>query len=140
MTWRRKRGQRGATILEAAITMLLFFSLLLGVFEFGRIYNMYQVLTDAAREGARYSVAPYTQTSTLPSTTDVSSKVTSFLDSANIKGSDVKIAVNQSLTRPVNGRSIYFTQVNVEAPYSFYFFKFGTVTLKTKVEMRNETN
>ncbi len=140
MTRWRNRGERGATILEAAITFLLFFTLLMAVFEFGRIYNMYQVLTDAAREGARYSVAPYTQTSTLPSTTDVTAKVTGFLDSAKISGTDVKVDVNQALSRVVNGRTIYFTQVNVQAPYSFYFFKFGTLTLKTKVEMRNETN
>lgn len=139
---RQRHSQRGATLLESALTMLVFFMLLLGIFEFGRAYNMYQVMTDAAREGARFSVAPYTQTSTLPSTTDVSDKVTSFLNTANIKGPDVKVDVNQSLTRVVNGRTIYFTQVNVQAPFTFYsvFSRFGTLTLKTKVEMRNETN
>ena len=50
MTTRRK--QRGAVIAESAVTLIVLFMLLFAILEFGRAYKTYQVLTDAAREGA----------------------------------------------------------------------------------------
>lgn len=124
--------------MEGALTLLVFFTFLFAILEFGRAYNIYQVLTDAAREGARYSVAPYTQTSTLPSIADVQARVNTFLNSANVTGATVD--VSQTVSQTINGNPIVFTQVQVQAPYQFLFFRFATLNLKTKVVMRNETN
>jgi Flp pilus assembly protein TadG len=51
------RSQRGATALEFAITVPLILLIAVGIFEFGRAYQTWQVLTNAAREGARVAVA-----------------------------------------------------------------------------------
>lgn len=47
----------GAEIAEAAIVLPLVFMLLLGIYWFGRAYNIYATITHAAREGARAATA-----------------------------------------------------------------------------------
>jgi len=134
--------ERGATIVEAALTLLLLFLFLDAILEFGRAYNVYHVMTNAAREGARFAVAPQPGTTNLPSTTQVQSQVNSFLASGGITGAT--IAVNQT-TQTINNAALTYTTVQVSAPYSFVAPQLlgianGTVTLKTSAEMRNETN
>jgi Flp pilus assembly protein TadG len=55
-TFSRRRGERGAALLEAAITVPIILLIAVGIFEFGRAYQTWQVLTNAAREGARLAV------------------------------------------------------------------------------------
>jgi len=52
------KGTSGAEIAEAAIVLPLVFMLLLGIYWFGRAYNIYGTITFAAREGARAATAP----------------------------------------------------------------------------------
>ncbi|HEU5336902.1 MAG TPA: TadE family protein [Terriglobales bacterium] len=52
------RSESGATLVEAALVLPVFFLLLLGIFEFGLIFSAYHSMLGAAREGARYAVAP----------------------------------------------------------------------------------
>ncbi len=152
----RQRPQRGSTLVEAAITLPVLFMLLMAILEFGRAYNIYQVITDAAREGARISLAPFPGTSTLPTTTQVATVVCDFLKSANLpcstatnlssppcsngKVTKVTVCVDQNLANTVNGAPLVYTDINVRAPYQFLFFPFGTITIGTQAVMRNETN
>ena len=53
---KRMRGEKGAAQLEAAITVPIILLISVGIFEFGRAYQTWQVLTNAAREGARMAV------------------------------------------------------------------------------------
>ena len=53
---KRIRNQRGAALLETAITIPMVLLVSVSIFEFGRAYQTWQVLTNAAREGARISV------------------------------------------------------------------------------------
>jgi Flp pilus assembly protein TadG len=50
--------ERGTALLETALTMPLILMVAVGIFEFGRAYQTWQVLTNAAREGARVAVLP----------------------------------------------------------------------------------
>jgi len=50
-------GSRGQTTVEFAIVGVIFFLLLIGVFEIGRFAYGVNALTNGAREGARYAVA-----------------------------------------------------------------------------------
>ena len=52
----RIRNQRGAALLETAITIPLVLLVCVSIFEFGRAYQTWQVLTNAAREGARVAI------------------------------------------------------------------------------------
>ena len=55
---RRAKSERGAALIEAAITIPLLLLISVGIFEFGRAWQTWQVLTNAAREGARLAVLP----------------------------------------------------------------------------------
>lgn len=53
----RRRGRRpGQALVEFALIAPIFILLILGVVQFTRAYQIYVVLTDAAREGARTAV------------------------------------------------------------------------------------
>ena len=80
---KRIREDRGAAIVEVALTLPLLLLVSVGIFEFGRAYQTWQVLTNAAREGARMAVLPnssdsavrtrvvtYMQTGQLPEATN----------------------------------------------------------------------
>lgn len=53
---RRARKEDGQALVEFAITLPLLLLLLLGIVDFARAWNVYQVLTDAGREGTRNAV------------------------------------------------------------------------------------
>ncbi|MGY2491440.1 TadE/TadG family type IV pilus assembly protein [Cupriavidus sp. CP313] len=50
------RRQRGATAVEFAIAAVLFFGLLLGILEFGRVLFTWNAVAEATRWGARQAV------------------------------------------------------------------------------------
>ncbi len=52
------RDTKGTEIAEAALVLPVLFTILLGVFFFGRAYNIYGTITQAAMQGARAAVAP----------------------------------------------------------------------------------
>ena len=51
-----KKNEKGAAVAEFAVACLFFFTLLIGIIEFGRLLYTHNALTDAARRGARYAV------------------------------------------------------------------------------------
>jgi hypothetical protein len=51
-------GTAGSEIAEAALVLPILFMLLLGIYWFGRAFNVYATINHAAREGARAAVAP----------------------------------------------------------------------------------
>ena len=50
-----KKTNRGQSMLELALVLPVLLLLLFGIFEFGRLFHDYMVITSAAREGARSS-------------------------------------------------------------------------------------
>ena len=87
-----RRSQRGVALVEFAIVLPFLIVLLFSVWELGRIFDAWLVVTNAAREGARYAVA----------TSDdsvVKAKVNGYIVSGyafrlNRPGGDVHIDVN----------------------------------------------
>jgi Flp pilus assembly protein TadG len=51
--WRRQRGQ---TLLETALMIVIIFTVMIWVFEIGQLMYTYTVLGDAANEGVRYAI------------------------------------------------------------------------------------
>jgi Flp pilus assembly protein TadG len=106
----RRRGERGAALLEAAITIPLILLVSVGIFEFGRAYQTQQVLTNAAREGARLAVLEG------PSDADVRTRVNSYLTGGGLTSlSDGNIQVNRLV--PLNGATA--SQVTITYPFQF---------------------
>lgn len=50
--------ERGQAVIELALTLPLLLLIVLGVFDFGLMFQKYEVVTNAAREGARVGVLP----------------------------------------------------------------------------------
>lgn len=75
--WRRddsRRSQRGVALVEFALVLPLLIVLLFSVWELGRIFDAWLVVTNAAREGARYAVA---------GESDVKGKVMAYIASSS---------------------------------------------------------
>lgn len=53
---RFKRNERGASLIEFALVLPILLALVIGIIEFGWIFNGYITITGAAREGARFAV------------------------------------------------------------------------------------
>jgi hypothetical protein len=54
--FRRKNGEDGQALVEFALVAPVLVLLILGIVDFARAWNVYEILTDAAREGARVVV------------------------------------------------------------------------------------
>src|SRR6266567_4836787 len=52
------RGEKGVELVEAAFVLPVLLMMLLGIIWMGRGYMIYETITRAAREGARYEVLP----------------------------------------------------------------------------------
>ena len=129
-------GDAGQALVEIAIALPILLALLVGIFEFARAYNVQQIITSAAREGAREGVLP-TATAAL-----VDSVVDARLASANITTATVTLSgVSVATGSPVT--------VTVAVNYRFVFVgpvlslfstgvDPGTINLSSTATMRKE--
>jgi hypothetical protein len=53
---RRYPAQRGSTLVEGSITLVVFLVVLLGIFDMGQVLFFHHFLNDRVRTGARYAV------------------------------------------------------------------------------------
>lgn len=131
-------------MLEAALVLPLLLLLLFGTVELGRVANMQQTLDDAAREGARWSAMPAAGTFTLPSVSDVTSRVEAIAAAQDVTLASGDISVNQDVTASEGGLATTFSQVQVTYSYAFLTPALSAllpnVTLTATALMRNETN
>ena len=72
--------------MEFAIVAPLFFLLIFGMIEFGRMVMVQQIITNGSREGARIAVLDGT------STAEIATAVEAYLQNASIAGADVTIS------------------------------------------------
>jgi Flp pilus assembly protein TadG len=137
--------EEGQAMVEAAMTILLLFVFVFGIFEGGRLIQTQQALTDAARVGARRSITPLTHTSTLPTTTNVVGYVQDALRAASLctacDGTEgITITVNQSVV--LSGME--YSEVTVSYPYRIMtasmFSSTLNITLTGQSVMREETS
>ncbi len=54
--FKRLRCERGQALVEMALILPVLLLLIFGIIEFGRIFNAYLIVTNAAREGARAGI------------------------------------------------------------------------------------
>jgi Flp pilus assembly protein TadG len=106
------RKQRGAAAVEFAMVAPIFFLLLFGMIEYGRMVMVQQMLTNATREGARRAVLDGT------TVTNVKTTVQDYLTSGNITVNSGEITVTPdpataSFGDPVTvGLTIPFSRVS----------------------------
>jgi Flp pilus assembly protein TadG len=141
---KRLRNQKGAALLETAITLPLVLLVCVSIFEFGRAYQTWQVLTNAAREGARVAV--------LSESTDaqVTSAVKAYMQGGQLPSAAL---ANISVERMVPfATSNTASRVTISYPFKFTVLNpvirlvksgsttgQGTTTMVSVALMRNES-
>src|SRR3954453_12745808 len=92
MRTRRRNTRGGVAAVEFAVVLPLLFTLLVGVWEVGRVIQVQQVMVNAAREGARLAAqgqtinltGAYTQISVTTGTPNIRDTVLNYLAGAGI--------------------------------------------------------
>ena len=146
-----RNSERGATMVEAALVLPILIALLGGIYDFGRAYHKYQVITDAAREAARYGVTPsvsgnasYTCGATTvgsrPTAAQIQCVAQKSAQYAGVTLTTANITVNQANSITVNGNATTYTTVTVQAPINYLWFKFANANITATANMRNEDN
>ena len=137
----KKNSEKGTAVVETAIALFVFLVLFFGIFEAGRFMNTEQVLTNAAREGARFAVAPMTGTNTVPTDAEVTTHVQDFLNSANIPCSSC-VTVTRNVMVTTGSVQTNYTRVVVTNDYQVVampgVFDMLQVTLNGNALMRSE--
>ena len=112
----RARREDGTALIEAAFTLPIMLLVCIGILEFGRAYQAWQVVTNASREGARVAVLPeYPDAS-------VTNRVKTYLTNGGLESAAVtntqvvitttNISVSGTVTAPA-------ASVRVEYPFQF---------------------
>ena len=114
---RRGRDERGAALLEMAFTLPLLLFVCVGILEFGRAYQTWQVLTNAAREGARIAVLPGMDNDA------VTARVREYMRSGQLPKADATVTlinIDRNRTVSVGGTdTASASQVTVTYPFDF---------------------
>src|SRR2546426_3489462 len=148
--WRRlSASERGTALLETALTLPLLLLVSVSIFEFGRAYQTWQVLTNAAREGARVAVLPNATVS------DAQTRVSAYMTSGQLPKDRIdatSVTVDMAKTIDLGGgKTATASLVTVNYPFKFIvlhpiaqLFSQSTtmgndITMSTSAEMRNES-
>jgi hypothetical protein len=139
----RWSGESGAELIEFALVLPLLLLVLLGIIDFGFLFQRYEVVTNAAREGARVAILPgYADA-------DVVARVNQYLTAGGLTGPHPPPTVGHPPALLVGLQCAAVTSVTVTYPYSYSFVGgiaayFGPsalatrTSLKATAEMRNE--
>lgn len=129
-----RKKRRGAAVVEFALVAPVFFLLVFGMIEFGRMVMVQQVITNASREGARVAVLDGT------TTPEAVTAVQNYLQSASISGATVTVNPD-----PPSGAG-YGAPVTVDVSVPFRQVSWlpspmflGGSTLRASTVMRRET-
>jgi Flp pilus assembly protein TadG len=134
MKIRALRGDsKGQALLEFALILPVLLLLVLGIVEFGRVWNLAQLMSDTAREGTRRAViadATITEQS-------VKDFMAGKLESGGVPVSAITITFSQTGATWHTGANQVGT---ITIPYRFMFFSrlFGPVNLVSSFTMRME--
>jgi len=108
------RSDRGTALIEAALTLPILLLIMVGIFEVGRAYQTWQVVTNAAREGARVAILPSSTSGT------VTSIVRSYMTNGQLTNAGTAtVSVDQGANYVVNGTNVSASLVTVDYPFDF---------------------
>ena len=115
---KRRSSERGAELIEFALVMPLLLLLVLGIVDFGFLFQRFEVVTNAAREGARLAVlGGY-------STDDVKGRVNDYLEEGGVpitRGTNPDIQVLSTSIDLTGGKTVGGKQVQVRYFHNYLF-------------------
>jgi Flp pilus assembly protein TadG len=144
----RDRGrERGAELIEVAITLPILLLISVAIFEFGRAFQTWEVLTNAAREGARVAVLPGAAADA------AEARARAYMQAGMLSNeASATVSVNRNVSVSIGGgQNATASRVTVSYPFSFIVLNpvarlidpsatTGTpITITTSTTMRNES-
>lgn len=118
---KRWRSEEGAELVEFALVVPMLLLVVLGIAEFGFIFQRYEVLTNAAREGARMAVLPnYT-------TADVQARISAYVATAGVPTAGLSLPVVADVTIPVGGGRPPVNAKSVTVTYTHNYMFLGGI-------------
>jgi Flp pilus assembly protein TadG len=140
---KKRGGESGAELIEFAVVFPLLLLVVLGIIDFGFLFQRYQVVTNAAREGARVSILPGYAAE------DVEARVDQYLTAGGLTAALATTTVGAPQQLPVggSGQCITVRPVTVSYPHEFSFVGgisglfgagFTNASLQATSTMRNE--
>lgn len=133
-------GERGAELIEMALAMPILLLIVLGIVDFGFLFQRYLVLTNAAMEGARVGVLPGY------SMNDAQSRATTYAAAGGIPGAVTAVATRVTLPG-AGGGSWPGVRVTVTHVYNYSYIgplaglfggSFSSVTLTAQSTVRSQ--
>ncbi len=103
---KQMRNEKGQAMVELALVLPLLLILIFGIVEFGRVFNAYLIVNNAAREGARVGVVGATDTTITQKTKDtaltldplqIATTITP-ISSSRVRGAALTVAVEYPVT------------------------------------------
>ena len=135
----RWRSERGAEVIEFAIVAPILIFIIAGVIDFGMMLRAYEVVTNAAREGARVGVLPGYDPP------DVQARVNAYFTASGLTGARTTTVTNLPVPTPAGtftARSVNVQYVHqwavLGAAAPLFGGNFGTITLGAVSVMRTE--
>ena len=106
--------ERGAELVEFALVFPMLLLVIVGIMDFGLLFQRYEVLTAAAREGARVAILPgYTDA-------DVQARVNAYLTAGGVtQPATVSVGAPQTVT--VGSQCISIRPVTVTYTHQYLF-------------------
>ena len=161
------RGTSGQEIIEAAVVIPLLFTILFGVYWFGRAFNIYGTINHAAREGARVAISNCATCGNTPATNaQIAAAVTQALQASHLDPAKATAYTPAPAPTPVSGCAnavtvgagsvsicqpvqlnagstdppVFGVTVSFKYPYQFWFpfTSLNSVSLKASVQANGE--
>jgi Flp pilus assembly protein TadG len=106
--------ENGTVLIETAFVLPMLLLVCVGIFEFGRAFQTWQVITNASREGARVAVLPGM------SDTMVTDRVKTYLQAGQLEyAATTNVKIVRNTTVSLGTGTATASQVTVEYPFSF---------------------
>ena len=142
---KRIRSERGNAMIETALTLPILLLVSVSIFEFGRAYQTWEVLTNAAREGARIAVLDGT------SDDDIRSRVNQYLGVGGLASQpDGNITIDHTVAFTGDPTGPKGSLIQISYPFDFMVLNpvaklvvsgstlGGPITMHASALMRNE--
>jgi Flp pilus assembly protein TadG len=128
----RRRGRnRGQALVEFALVLPIILLLVVGMLEFARAWNLHQVMTDAAREGARRAVIAHAAMDRDSTKAAMWRHLAQFGYDPN----HATMTIAPDADWKVSGKNITIT---LACPYRFWVLPGLSLNMRTSLTMRNE--
>ena len=149
------RAESGAEMIEFGLTLPLLLLLVSGMVEFGFLLQQYEVVTNAAREGARIAALPTYSATPTSRVNNATARVNQYLTNAGLNQSLASVTVgvggtgapvSNVLAAPATG-CVWSVPVTVTYPHplpflsavmSYFRVTMGTITVRATSQMRTE--